>query len=75
MQLGMKTFKQDEEVQTFSIKYCPSEATEDTWMFPGKEIKSQSLQEREYCISDTGHKIEENTERRYKKDKQFMCDL
>jgi len=36
MQLGMKTFKQDEEVQTFSIKYCPSEATEDTWMFPGK---------------------------------------
>ncbi len=46
---GVKTFEQDEDVQIFlifveiylffSIYYCPSEATEDTCMFPGRQIK------------------------------------
>ncbi len=43
----LKTFEQDEDFQLFlllkyiffSIYYCPSEATEDTCMFPGRQIK------------------------------------
>ncbi len=44
----LKTFEQDEDFQLFSfveiyiffsIYYCPSEATEDTRMFPGRQIK------------------------------------
>ncbi len=45
---GVKTFEKDEDFQLFSfveiyiffsIYYCPSEATEDTCMFPGRQIK------------------------------------
>ncbi len=43
----LKTFEQDEdfqlfsfvEIYIFSIYYCPSEATEDTCMFPWRQIK------------------------------------
>ncbi len=47
----LKTFEQDEDFQLFSfveiyffsIYYCPSEATEDTCMFPGRQIKYNYL--------------------------------